>query len=121
HCRRTTASTATTSAASSKPSPTASTRSRPPRSVGEAGAVLGAEVEVGDAGDGVGAHLLQGLLDDAVELVALEARGEVVELGLEEDETERVLERLHLGVLPEAPLAHEVLHAGDRGVVVADT
>src|SRR3954463_5191680 len=126
-----------TSAASSKPSPTASTRSEPrflrhqgastrPRdarerhSAGEAGAGVVGEVEVADAGDGVGAHLLQGLVDDAVELLRVQARGEVVELGLEEHEAERVLERLHLGVLAEPALAHEILHPRDRAAVVAD-
>src|SRR5680860_476239 len=52
------------------------------------------------------AHLVQRLGDDADDLVVVNARRELVELSLDEDEAERVLERLYFGVLAETTLGH---------------
>jgi len=78
-------------------------------------------VKLGGELDGPGAHLAEGLGEDARQLVGCQTRRELVELGLHEHEAERVFERLGVGVVGEVALADEIGDAADRVVVVAGT
>src|SRR4051794_38107947 len=64
-------------------------------------------------------HLLERLLDDLFQLGRVDARSELRQLVLDEDQAERILERLHLGVRRQLTLLHDVLDAVHHGFVVA--
>src|SRR3990172_1708104 len=65
------------------------------------------------------AHLAQRAPQHLQQLLGVQPARELGELGLEEDQAQGVLEGLHLRVVAQAALAHQLLHAQDAGLVVA--